>query len=280
VRQAAERPIRIRLVASSSAGYAAMEDFLLPSSVSTNKRYEVMPVLHRAGDAEAGNGAEFDLEIWQEGLPRPLAAFTFPLQRPQEMVETVLRVRDDLGLSLARNFPPFRTVVANRVIHAVAKENALFALVTALPDVLPTVLELPWAVGEFASDAAFLTMNQVRMAFLLAGASDRPVGFAPQKAELAGIAAGAFGWRALARELVGKIPLGGGLIPKTAIAYAGTYTTGRALERLYRSGYGYTRDERKLVYAEAYERGKRVAGNLLDGIRNGKQRLDTSKEEE
>ena len=42
----------------------------------------------------------------------------------------------------------------------------------------------------------------------------------------------AFGWRALARELVGHIPLGGGLIPKGAIAYAGTYVVGKGLEYL------------------------------------------------
>ena len=47
---------------------------------------------------------------------------------------------------------------------------------------------------------------------------------------------GAFGWRALARELVGKIPMGGGLIPKAAIAYAGTRVVGLSLERLYRIG--------------------------------------------
>ncbi|MCC7499193.1 MAG: hypothetical protein IT160_16540 [Bryobacterales bacterium] len=269
VRDAAERRIDIRLVAASSAGYAAMEDFLLPSSISTEKRYEAMLTLHRAGDPDSAAGQQYDLEIFEDGLARPRSAFTFPLQDPQRMVETILRRRDELGLPLARNFPEFRKVVVERVIRAVSKENALFSLVTALPDVLPTVLELPWALGEFASDTAFLTMNQLRMAFLLAAASDRPVGFATQKTEVAGIVAGAFGWRAIARELVGKIPLGGGLIPKTAIAYAGTYVVGKSMERFYRLGYGYTRDERRLVYAEAVNRGKRVAGSLLHELRGG-----------
>ncbi|MCX6624752.1 MAG: hypothetical protein NTY38_27560, partial [Acidobacteria bacterium] len=251
VREAAERPVHIRLVAASSAGYAAMEDFLLPSTISTNKRYEVMPLLHRAGDPGSNGAEDYDLEIYEEGLPRPRSAFTFPLQHPEEMVENILRSRDELGLPLARHFPAFRKVVAERIIRTISKENALFSLVTALPDVIPSIIELPWAIGEFATDTAFLTMNQLRMAFLLAGASDRPIGFAVQKVEVAGIAAGAFGWRAIARELVGKIPLGGGLIPKTAIAYAGTYTVGRSIERLYRVGYGYARDERRMVYEEA-----------------------------
>ena len=88
---------------------------------------------------------------------------------------------------------------------------------------VPNFIELPWAIGEFASDTAFLTANQVRMAFQIAAACGKDVGLGKQKGAVLSIAAGAFGWRALARELVGKIPLGGGLIPKGAIAYAGTY---------------------------------------------------------
>ena len=93
------------------------------------------------------------------------------------------------------------------------------------------MIELPWAIGEFASDTAFLTMNQIRMAFLIAAASDRPIGYREQRSEIASIVAGAFGWRALARELVGKVPFGGGLIPKAGIAYAGTFAVGRLPDR-------------------------------------------------
>jgi hypothetical protein len=82
--------------------------------------------------------------------------------------------------------------------------------------------------------------------------------------------AGAFGWRALARELVGKVPFGGGLIPKAGIAWAGTFVVGKSLERLYRLGYGFTRVERKAMYEEAYENGRQIAGMLLDGLRHRK----------
>jgi hypothetical protein len=122
-------------------------------------------------------------------------------------------------------------------------------------------------VGEFASDTAFLTMNQVRMAFLIAGASDRDVGYREQRAQIAGIVGGAFGWRALARELAGKIPFGGGLLPKAAIAYAGTYTVGIGLERFYRVGYGLTREERRRIYTKALERGRVVVDAVLKAAR-------------
>jgi hypothetical protein len=190
-------------------------------------------------------------------------------------VAEILKRRPDLSLSLARYFVPFRKPVIDHVVTSVAKENAVFSLATALPDVLPSLISLPWAVGEFASDTAFLTMNQIRMIFLIAAASDRPVGYREQKEEIGSIIAGAFGFRSIARELVGKIPLGGGLIPKAAVAWAGTYVIGMSMERLYRSGYAFSRRERKSAYSEALERGRGVAGRLLEMIRAGRATATT-----
>jgi hypothetical protein len=107
-------------------------------------------------------------------------------------------------------------------------------------------------------------MNQVRKAFLIAGASAPDVGYREERAQIAGIVAGAFGWRALARELVGKIPFGGGLIPKAAIAYAGTYTMGVGLERFYRIGYGLSRQERNQMYEQALERGRSIVAGIVE----------------
>ena len=157
------------------------------------------------------------------------------------------------------------------MVKKIAKENALFALATALPDIIPFI-SLPWAMGEFASDTAFLTANQIRMAFLLAAANDRDIGYHEQRGEIASIILGAFGWRALARELVGKIPWGGGLVPKAAIAYAGTRVVGLSLERYYRLGKAYTRAERRLAYQDALERGKHIVGGLIEGFQQGAAR--------
>ena len=125
------------------------------------------------------------------------------------------------------------------------------------------MFELPWTIGEFATDTAFLTMNQVRMALTLAAAHGRPVGYLEQKVELGAIVAGAFGWRALARELVGKIPLGGGLIPKAAVAFAGTWVVGMGLEKVNRTGTGLSRSERRDAYADAFSKGREIALELL-----------------
>ncbi len=264
VRESAERPLHIG-VAASSADLAALEDFLAPSTISTNRRWELFSVLHRIGDT--GAPEKFDLEIYAGDFTGPdNGGYRFSPRQPRQMVEEILERREELGLPLSRCFPPFRRPVVEKIIFSVSRENGLFALATALPDVAPG-LQLPWAVGEFASDTAFLTVNQIRMAFLVAAASDQAVGYREQAAEIASIIAGAFGWRALARELAGKLPLGVGLIPKAAIAFAGTFVVGHSLERLYRTGHGYTREERKQAYGGALERGRHVAASLLDGLR-------------
>jgi hypothetical protein len=261
VRARAERPLVVGLVAEGSPAYADIEDFLMPSSVTHDKRMQTMQSVYRACDA--GIPAKYDLVLYQQGLPCPSTAFTFFRDDPQRTVDEILRAREDLWLVLARNFDPFRRPVVDRIIGSVARENAIFAVASALPNVVPNFLELPWAIGEFASDTAFITMNQVRMAFLVAAASDKKVGYNEQVAELISIAAGAFGWRALARELVGFIPLGGGLIPKGAIAYAATYVLGKGLEHFHGVGYGYTRTQRRDAYQVAYDRGKEVVGAVL-----------------
>ena len=143
----------------------------------------------------------------------------------------------------------------------------MFSIATALPDVIPSIIELPWALAEFASDTAFLTINQVRMAFVIAGASDREIGYMEQKPEIATVIGSAFGWRALARQLVGKIPFGGGLIAKAAVAYAGTKVLGLSLDHYYSIGFTYTRAERDRIYADAFRQGKKVAQRILNYLR-------------
>jgi hypothetical protein len=252
------------LVAASTESLGRMETYFAPPHLSPERRTEVVRTLIR------GSGFGCDIEIFESSLLRPSRAFEFDPEAPEDCVRRILRVREELMLPLARTLYPFRKPASHHIIRSVAKENALFCLATALPDIVPGLGSLPWAAGEFTSDAAFLTMNQIRMAFLLAAASDRPVGYREQRSEIASVVASAFGWRALARELIGKVPFGGGLIPKAGIAWAATFAVGMSLERLYRLGYGFTRAERRAVYEEAYENGRQIAGMLLEGLRQRK----------
>jgi uncharacterized protein (DUF697 family) len=261
----ANRPVHIGLVSASAAGYAEMEDFFVPRDLARQERVRLMGMVHRAGDPDSP--PDVDLVIYEEGIPAAKGTYTFYGNDPAATVERILDGNDDIHLALARHFAPFRKPVVDRIIQAVARENAIFAIATALPDVIPNLMELPWALGEWASDMAFLTANQVRMAFQIAAVCGKQVGLTHQKAEILSIGAGAFGWRAIARELVGKIPLGGGLIPKGAIAYAGTVVVGKVLERVHHAEMGYTHAERRGIYQQALERGRQVAAALIPGTR-------------
>jgi hypothetical protein len=258
VRREAERSVRIGLIASSPEMLGRMEAFLAPAHMSSERRTEALRSIVR-------RGTDCDVVLYESSLLGPSGAFAFDPDFTEDCVRKVLATRADLALPLARQFFPFRKRACQNIVRAVAKENALFCLATAVPDVIP-ILSLPWAVGEYGSDAIFLTVNQIRMSFLLAAANDRPIGYRDQRAEIASITASSFGWRALARELVGKIPMGGGLIPKAAIAWAGTFALGLSMERLYRLGYGFSRTERNAVYKDAFKHGKEVAGLLLQDL--------------
>jgi hypothetical protein len=251
IRGRAALPVTFGLVADNQQAFEEMEAFLSPPAPG---------LVFRAG--APGVPADVDVVLYQDGAVGPKGTYTFHRSDPRRTAAEIVHANDDIASALGRAYPAFRAPAAERIVQSIARENALFSVATALPDVIPNFVELPWALGEFASDTAFLTANQIRMAFLLAAACDRPVGFAHQKAELVGIAAGAFGWRAIARELTGKIPFGGGLIPKGAIAYAVTYAIGKGLEQLYHAGAPYSRAERREIYQQAYERGREVAGSF------------------
>jgi len=275
IRRHTERPVRFFLYANRESDYRAMEQFLVPSDLSPAKRAQVLRLIYRATEGSAPSDHN-DLEIFY-GQPGEAAesgsanVFTFDPVKPSATVGSILRQRPDLAVPLAIHALPFRQEVSHRMVKKVAKENALFALATAVPDIVP-FLTLPWAVGEFASDTAVLTANQIRLAFLLAAANDREVGYREQRTEISTIILGAFGWRALARELVGMIPWGAGLIPKAAIAYAGTRVAGLSLERYYRLGKAYTRAERRAAYDDALQRGKHLIGEIMEGFQQRNRR--------
>jgi len=258
IRGTAWQDLNVGLMAGHEESYQRMERFLAPPSMDGFARAQALRTIHPPD----GSANRFDFVLCEPGIPVPRNGYYFESDLSGSLIDLIVEEHPKLELSIARTFPMFRSHVSRRVVSRFARENAFFALVTALPNIVPTLLELPWTIGEFATDTAFLTMNQVRMALTLAALHGRPVGYGEQKGEIAAIAAGAFGWRAIARELVGKIPLGGGLIPKAAIAFAGTYVVGLGLEKLNRTGSGLSRRERRDAYADAFARGKTVVQEL------------------
>ena len=265
----ADRPIQFGVLAADDQVAAEIFSFLLPPELSDARAREAGKRIVRIGSEQ-----DFDdcnLGFAEPGVPHPAHFYRFDPFQPSRSAAQLLEEHEEDALALARWFPAFRDEVTEQIIWKICKENSLFTVATAVPNVVPSWITVPWAAGEFASDTAFLTMNQVRMAFLLAAASDREVGYGEQKGQIGSIIAAAFGWRALARELVGKIPAGGGLVSKGLVSFAGTYAVGKSLDRFFRFGQQLTRAERSEYYDHAYDRGRSAVQEIVDRFRSQKK---------
>src|SRR5947209_956938 len=148
LRETAERPIKVGLIAPSAEALGQIESYLLPMHFSPERRAQAAKMLVRGG------GEECDIEIYDSSIHRPAKAFSLDLESPENCVRRILKSREDLMLPLARRLYPFRKPAVHRLIRSIAKENALFCLTTAIPDVIPSLAMIPWAAGEFASDTA------------------------------------------------------------------------------------------------------------------------------
>ena len=256
VAREAERPFTMAIVGASAEEITAIREFLLGPSPSEDVRCAervLRAYVTPLSDEQSREirKADFVLATQGAGLDRitPL-----DLGNPQERVRAIASSRrgTDLRLALGLCLPAFRPEIARKIVREVSRENAVFVIATGLGDVLPSPLLPILGIVEAASDTMVLTANQVRMLFMLGAIYGVRVGYTSQWPEIGSIVAAAFGWRSLARELVAKIPLGGGLVPKGAVAYAGTMVMGEGLIFYYTTGRKMTRQEMQDAFKSAY----------------------------
>lgn len=171
-----------------------------------------------------------------------------------------------LRVALARRIPAFRPAVVGQLIGETSWANAKIATFSAIPAVIPfaDIFMPATAVG----DMFLLTKNQGAMLLRIAAAHGLPVDLRARTRELLPVVGSAFGWRALARELVGLVPGGVGLVFKGSIAYAGTYTVGKAAQIYYTTGYTLTRHRLKQLGADA---AKEARCRIRQWLRRGKR---------
>jgi uncharacterized protein (DUF697 family) len=128
----------------------------------------------------------------------------------QELAPLVVKALDEEYLvPLAKAYPYFRQATCERVIRKNARENAVIGL-----------LPIPGA------DMPVMTANQARMVLHLAAAYGEELSFQRAR-ELLGVLAAGFGLRALTRQVVKVVPVGG-WAAAAAIGYAGTVAMGRS----------------------------------------------------
>jgi uncharacterized protein (DUF697 family) len=151
----------------------------------------------------------------------------------QRLVPLILRTLPNLSLALGRNIPLLRAHVAQQIITETSRVNAEFALLSSLPATIPII----GTVMAGGADMLVLTKNQVMMLYKLAAVFGRSLeSKLTIAAEIAPVVGAAFMWRTLARTLVGLLPGVVAAVPKTMVAFIGTYTVGRAAHYYYASG--------------------------------------------
>ncbi|MHB1458285.1 MAG: hypothetical protein ACYC0V_15350 [Armatimonadota bacterium] len=195
--------------------------------------------------------------------------YLFDPEKPDNALKSIIAsgAGSELKLAIGARFPALRTEISRGVLREVSRENAVFAITTALGNVAPSIIQPFLGVAEAAGDMVILTSNQIRMMFMIGAVYGSEIGFKTQWKEVTSIIGAAFGWRAIARELVAKIPFGGGLAPKGAIAYAGTTAIGEGLIFFYTNGRHMTRKETAEAFKKAYSDAVGVVRSLLERFR-------------
>jgi uncharacterized protein (DUF697 family) len=135
----------------------------------------------------------------------------FPVE---EIAAAVAARLGEAGTSLAARAPVLREAVCEGLIERFSRQNGIVGAAFFVP----------------GTDFAVLTLNQVRLVLRLAAAHGVEIDQSRLPEVLATLGA-AFGLRAVARQLLGVIPLAGWIV-KGGIAYAGTRALGEAA-RLY-----------------------------------------------
>ena len=167
------------------------------------------------------------------------------------------RIPTEQQVAVARSFPGLREAVARKVVADTSFSNAAYALTAGVPELVP-VLNLPLN----AADLLVLTKNQALMVYKLGLAYGAQGDFQAQMREILPVIGSGFVWRQVARQLIGLVP-GFGLLPKVAVAYAGTYAAGQVAALWYARGEAPSRDAVRRLYNQAWAIGRKRAAEML-----------------
>ena len=169
-----------------------------------------------------------------------------------------------LRLALGRQLPPVRDPLFTALIEETARANAVYSLGSGVAEIVP-LLNLPLNLA----DIVVLTKNQVVMSYRIALAAGRRGTVKAVLGQTLSVIGSGFMLRQVARQLIGLVPVVG-IAPKVAVAYAGTWAVGRAVAVWAGGGAEVTKASVKRYYAEALERGRRVADALTYAAKLGK----------
>ncbi len=167
-------------------------------------------------------------------------------------------------IAIGRRLPMLRTTVCAKLTKDAAFNALKVSGASALIDNVPVV---GMFLGAFVSAGDMMAITGIQMMLMLQiGATFGKDPDAARIWELLPVVGGGFGWRALARELSGFIPVGGVII-KSAIAYAGTYVVGEGAMFFEQHGRHMSKADAAKVYEDARKTAQGFARDLLTRIR-------------
>lgn len=166
-------------------------------------------------------------------------------------------------IAVGRRLPVMRETVAAKLTRDAANNALKVALASAVVDHIPVV---GLVLGAFASAGDMVAITGIQMMLLLhieaAYGRDPDVQHLWQLLPVVG---GGFGWRMLARELSGFIPVAGIAI-KGAIAYAGTIVVGEGVTFYYEHGRHMSAGQASSIYENTKKDALDFARELMNRV--------------
>lgn len=161
-----------------------------------------------------------DPDLDDRAVPYVLATDVVRVERgsgfPVDEVARALADKlDERGMALAARLPTLRRAVCADLIESFARKNGIVAAAVFIPGV----------------DMPILTLNQLRLVLRIATAYGEEIDV-QRLPEVAGVIGAAFGFRAIAHQLLGFIPVAGWIV-QGGIAYTGTKAVGEAAVRYF-----------------------------------------------
>jgi uncharacterized protein (DUF697 family) len=176
----------------------------------------------------------------------------------------IVEASKGVEIAVGRRLPPLRETVAAKLTRDAANNSLKVALASALVDHIPVVGAV---LGVFASAGDMVAITGLQMMLLLH--IEATYGKDPDVQrmwKLLPVIGGGFGWRTLARELVGFVPVAGVAI-KGAIAYAGTIVVGESVTFFLEHGSHMSKAQANQLYDRTKDDAMRFARELITRFR-------------
>lgn len=197
---------------------------------------------------------------WAEYVVPALSAGALRVRAFPHLVECSRGVE----IAVGRALPPLRESVAAKLTRDAAANSLKVAIASAVVDHIPLV---GLVLGAMASAGDIVAITGIQIVLLMH--IEAAYGREPDVHRiwrLLPVIGGGLGWRALARELAGFVPVAGIAI-KGAIAYAGTIVVGEGVTFFLEHGSHMTKHDASLLYEQTKNDALRFARELLSKLK-------------